>query len=244
MLAGVFQFMNLRKIFFGILLIIWYLVILLVGNYLFIGFGFLNGFSTSSFSDFLLAFLKYRIIIGLVAVLPLLLFSYWRKTLFLPAVLLLLISLYPLNYKLWYLGPLPVPDNAINPRYSYRLVDMFGSETKFRFDWESDGGELYRAMKKTVSIYDDFAKRKGTHFVGVPYSNVSLGNQPSCEQALDYALELFNKDVEKTQARLKKGEYSAYWSSSIHAECALKNLLGIKARVIFDSAYGFIVELD
>ena len=248
-LAGIFQFMNLKKIFFVILLIIWYLVIFAVGQYLFSGFGFLNGFSTSSFSDFLLAFLKYKIIIGLVAVLPLLFFSYWRKILFLPAMLLLLLSLYPLNYLLWYLGPLPVPDSAINPRYSYRIVDAFGSETKFRFDWgfrgvESSVDEMYREMKKTASIYDDFAKRRGIHFVG-RYSNVPPGNQsPSCEQALDYAFEVFNKSVEKTQARLKRGEYTAYWSSSIRAECALKNRLGIKTRVTFDSSYGFIIWLD
>ena len=221
--------MKARNLLLGFLSVIWYIVISVVGSFNLL-YKFLIGFSASSFVQFLLPFLVFGIVIGVVATLPIFVFirSLLLRPLFKKVIVLILVLLPPIHilYNVGFLGigltSIPIPSDAVESKYKYKDTGTggFGPSTEaiFSFSWDKNlplDNKVIK-MKNTARFYEEHFNKRGRG--SESYSNYS-GRIVSCEKAVDEDYQWYKEEV-RSGAQIPFG-----YQPSVRVDCNYKGRL-------------------
>jgi len=220
---------KVKGLLFGFISVIWFFIASVIGSF-HVLYGFLKGFSTSSFAQFVLSFLVLGIIIGIVSTLPL--FGFIRNLSLKPPlkkVIIFILVLFPaihILYNVGFLGigltPILTPPDAIDSKYKYQDTGIGGigpsTEAIFSFNWDKNYSLENNVikMKNTARFYEDYFNKKGGG--SKSYSNYS-GRVVSCEKAIDEDYQWYKEEV-KPGAELTFG-----YLPSVRVDCNYRGRL-------------------
>jgi len=194
----------------SILSIIWAIIVTVIGS--FVSLGILNGFVSPSFFLFLLRFLLFGLVLGLIATAPF--FFLFRYTTEKPAlrkilIVIMLITFILPSFMLLKITKLtntkfisvPIPLHVKDYEYKFEMRDGITPTAFLVFRWgknltpgenpERISEENIEMMKKTAKFFDDLVARTG----GGQYSSDYLNHYSLCTTAIESKYQRFKEEI-------------------------------------------------